>query len=250
MICIVLQWQLGRGWSFCIYLIIMFRSTGWWCRLYIIFFLKLIAMICWCVCVSDSNIKRWWHMCIMGCWEWATAAEFPWSLCRCSLTEPRTFWDWKHLCVRGQSFKTCSMIHLHIYKLYLSIHTRNTPEILSKHQNTFISVWQGLLVWINIKTFNEILVVFLPCYITALDTAYNFIKCSLCLWGKRGFTQLNTRLGLGDWDICWIVILQVSEVPCVCFRAVTKRLMCGTCAQGRMFSALRPMSLTSTVWSE
>lgn len=64
--------------------------------------------MCVCVCVADSDIKWWWDVCIMGCWEWAAAAEFPWSLSWCSFIGPRTLWNRKHLCIRGQILKTPS----------------------------------------------------------------------------------------------------------------------------------------------
>lgn len=45
-------------------------------------------------------------MCIMGCWEWAAVAEFPWTRGRRALSGPGPLRDRKHICFRGED--TCS----------------------------------------------------------------------------------------------------------------------------------------------
>lgn len=52
--------------------------------------------------VKDPDVQWGWYMCIMGCWEWAAVAEFPWTRSRRALSGPGSLRDWKHVCFRGE----------------------------------------------------------------------------------------------------------------------------------------------------
>lgn len=72
-----------------------------------IFFLYVLH-VRWCirpfVCVYLLDLdQQWWrHVRLMGCGEWAAAAEFPWSHSWCLIPGPCPIWDWKHFCLWGE----------------------------------------------------------------------------------------------------------------------------------------------------
>lgn len=53
--------------------------------------------------LKDPDIQRGWDLCAVGRGEWAAAAELPRARGRRALSGSGSIWNWKHLCLRGET---------------------------------------------------------------------------------------------------------------------------------------------------
>lgn len=56
-----------------------------------------------CACFKDTDIQWGWNLCIVGCGEWAAAAELPRTRGWRALSGSGSIWNRKHLCVGGEN---------------------------------------------------------------------------------------------------------------------------------------------------